>query len=245
MITVPNSSYTLTTKAIQSFYNSCTLLNVYEVKSGASDVYENNNTYVKFLDLTNCQNANNSNAVESVFNSVPGSHTNKNAIPGAKYYTTNSVASKIIFNFNGGSDGSEWAVAKTGQAMPYAVAPRKEGYTFGGYYDNAGCTGDAYYNANMASAKNWDKRTNNTQLYAKWIPITYTVLYHINDGDTELVKTATLAYNATLPTNIFSLEHYTFDGWSLTSNGSALTGNPTAGELNPTATIIHLYATWV
>lgn len=50
------------------------------------------------------------------------------------------------------------------------TAPKRAGYTFDGYYDQKDGQGDKYYNADMTSAKVWDKNVTSATLYAKWIP---------------------------------------------------------------------------
>jgi len=59
--------------------------------------------------------------------------------------------------------------------MPVATAPTRTGYAFQGYYDQTGGNGTRYYQANMTSARNWDKTANAT-LYAYWTVVcTYSI----------------------------------------------------------------------
>ena len=87
------------------------------------------------------------------------------------------------------------------------VAPTRDGYTFGGYYDNKDGNGTQYYNADMTSKNPWDKDISEITLYAKWfvIPVTDISLnvatVSLWVGDTkELSATATptTAYNTTV-----------------------------------------------
>lgn len=41
--------------------------------------------------------------------------------------------------------------------MPYATAPTKDGYTFGGYFTSRNGQGTKYYSASMSSSRTWDK----------------------------------------------------------------------------------------
>lgn len=96
--------------------------------------------------------------------SKSSSNTSK---PGTSYSTT-TTSYTITFNKDGGSGGSSSVSAKKGQSMPYATAPTKKGYTFGGYYTSRNGQGTKYYSDSMSSSRSWDKTTNVT-LYAYWI----------------------------------------------------------------------------
>lgn len=96
--------------------------------------------------------------------SKSSSNTSK---PGTSYSTT-TTSYTITFNKDGGSGGSSSVSAKKGQSMPYATAPTKKGYTFGGYYTSRNGQGTKYYSESMSSSRSWDK-TKNVTLYAYWI----------------------------------------------------------------------------
>ena len=96
--------------------------------------------------------------------SKSSSNTSK---PGTSYSTT-TTSYTITFNKDGGSGGSSSVSAKKGQSMPYATAPTKKGYTFGGYYTSRNGQGTKYYSDSMSSSRSWDK-TKNVTLYAYWI----------------------------------------------------------------------------
>jgi hypothetical protein len=71
----------------------------------------------------------------------------------------------------GGINGTESVEVLQGQPMPTQglIAPTRNGYTFGGYYDTV--SGDnQYYTAALASAKNWDKASGGL-LFARWTPV--------------------------------------------------------------------------
>ena len=80
----------------------------------------------------------------------------------AKTYT-------VTLNKNNGAGGTDTVTATFGSSMPSgATAPTRTGYTFQGYYDTSSASGGTqYYNANMTSARTWDKATDIT-LYARW-----------------------------------------------------------------------------
>jgi len=110
---------------------------------------------------------------------------------------------------------------KVGSPMPSATAPTRAGHTFEGFFDS----GDVkYYNANMSSAKNWDKYQNDT-LYAKWaaLPgVTVTFDYDgATSGNAEQSRTVIIGqpYGA-LPAP--EKTGYTFGGWFVNGAGAEI-----------------------
>ncbi len=77
----------------------------------------------------------------------------------------------ISFNANGGTGGQTSAVTvKYNELMPSIskTIPKRSGYTFMGWYDNADYTkGKVYYNEVCEATKYYDKNSNTT-LYAGW-----------------------------------------------------------------------------
>jgi len=107
---------------------------------------------------------------------------------GAVYYTSLST---ISLEKDGGTGGDNYILAVTGNAMPFATAPTRTGYTFGGYYTERNGSGTKYYNADMSSAKNWDINGDIT-LYANWIANQYTVTFdkqYGSGGDDDTLAT--------------------------------------------------------
>jgi hypothetical protein len=80
-------------------------------------------------------------------------------------WTANEYA--ITFDSEGGTAKSN-VTATFDAAMPSAGAvPTKGSDVFGGYFDGENGTGTKYYNADMTSARIFDK-ADATTLYAKW-----------------------------------------------------------------------------
>ena len=110
---------------------------------------------------------------------------------------------KVTFNSQGGS-------AVTGKTADYnsvitaPVAPTKTGYTFGGWYKEAGCI-DAW---NFST----DKVTTDTTLYAKWTINKYTVTFNSQGGSAVTSKTAVYNSLITAPTSPIKTG-YKFGGW--------------------------------
>jgi len=76
----------------------------------------------------------------------------------------------VTLNKQSGTGGTNSVTATFDSPMPAATAPTREGFFFTGYFD-ASSGGTRYYNANMTSARNWDK-PNNATLFARWIQAT-------------------------------------------------------------------------
>ena len=126
----------------------------------------------------------------------------------------------VSFDSNGGSTQQEGVSATYDAQMPeITIAPIREGYIFLGYFD-ASSGGTKYYNADLTSAKIWDK-TSNTTLYAQWQAITYTVTFNVNGG-TGSMESQTFTYDVanTLSANAFERTGYTFAGWTINSDGT-------------------------
>lgn len=126
----------------------------------------------------------------------------------------------VTLNPQGGSGGTTSVTATEGSAMPSGqTAPGKTGYTFGGYYANAGGDGKKYYNANMTSANNWDVAASTATIHAKWTPITYTIHFNGNGNTSGSMSDQTgVTYDAatTITANAFGKTGYNFAGWATT-----------------------------
>lgn len=95
-------------------------------------------------------------------------------------------------------------IAELGEAEPVT------GYTFEGWYKD-----QAFY----ARYGNEEKLEKDTTIYAKYLPNKYKVVFHSNNGLDE-TDVYTYEFNSTfkLATNTFTLDHYTFVGWSKDEN---------------------------
>ena len=119
-----------------------------------------------------------------------------------------------------------------GATLP-ATATAPNGYTFAGWYPNAGCTGDAVTTVGTEA-------TENLTFYAKWTPIVYTVTY--NDGDTPITDQGLTPTSYTIESATLTLpasatkEGKGFYGWYDNSGctGSAVTTIPSGSTGNKT-----------
>ena len=55
----------------------------------------------------------------------------------------------LTFDKTGGSGGTNYVDIIFGNKLPAAIAPRKAGYKFDGYYKNSDCSGAMYYDSDM------------------------------------------------------------------------------------------------
>ncbi len=86
--------------------------------------------------------------------------------------------------------------------MPAASMPTKRGYAFGGYYLESDGTKTFYYNADMSSARDWD-RDENCTLLPEWILIEYTITYHNLKGGQNPAENPT-TYTVESPDIVFA-----------------------------------------
>ena len=74
----------------------------------------------------------------------------------------------VRFDKQGGTGGSDSVLVEYQANMPSASPPRKNGYSFRGYYSMLDGTGTRYYDERMNSLRRWDN-TEDGVLYACWV----------------------------------------------------------------------------
>ena len=127
-----------------------------------------------------------------------------------------------------------------GSTVQLPEATNKVGYTFTGWYTESG--------------QQWQEETivdQNTKLYAKYEPITYSIEFDGNGADNGNAMDSSkldVKYNeqATLPENLFTKKYHTFKGWSTTPNGEvAFIDQANVYELAfNQGDVVRLYAVW-
>ena len=127
-----------------------------------------------------------------------------------------------------------------GSTVQLPEATNKVGYTFAGWYTESG--------------QQWQEETivdQNTKLYAKYEPITYSIEFDGNGADNGNAMDSSkldVKYNeqATLPENLFTKKYHTFKGWSTTPNGEvAFIDQANVYELAfNQGDVVRLYAVW-
>ncbi len=130
-------------------------------------------------------------------------------------------ATFFLINYQSDSDSYTTQVVIQGSKTTAPVAPRKSGYTFGGWYKDSICTDGNAWNFST------DPVTAVTTLYAKWTEsasATYAVNYYANGADVGKVPSDRNQYALNAPVRVkgniggLAKTGYTFGGWS---NGSA------------------------
>lgn len=136
----------------------------------------------------------------------------------------------IIFHTNGGSDVDS---IEFDSASDIAIpdAPYREGYTFGGWYtDNQDF--EEVFAFEILLEQDWE-------LYAKWIPNTYTVTFDASGG-VFTTTTLEIEYSSNYNLAIPEKTGYIFDGWYDSSNiNCSLTGKWKVAD------DITLHAKWI
>lgn len=121
--------------------------------------------------------------------------------------------------------------------------PTKTGYTFGGWYRST-----EYKDADKVEAG--DKFESNATIFAKWIPITYTVVFHDNYRTPEQTSTQTFTYGENerlaYDTTKMSREYYQLDGWAEIRDGAKVYGTQDFAQnlCSQQGAEKHLYAVW-
>ena len=152
-------------------------------------------------------------------------------------FTTLGAPYTITYHLNGASWVNEGAASYrhgTGYTLPVAGDMSNTGYTFDGWYDNVGLTGDAV--TSIGSAE-----TGNKEFWAKWTENTYTVTYDKNGGSGSTMDN-TVGHYVTLSANTYTNSGYVFAGWNTAANGSG--ASYSEGEEIELKANLDLYAIW-
>ncbi|WP_259420345.1 InlB B-repeat-containing protein [Lysinibacillus sp. A4] len=123
------------------------------------------------------------------------------------YAKWSPVTHTVSFNVDGGSTVASQTIAH-GEKATEPPPPTKAGHTFGGWYTSTTYT--TPYDFNSAITKH-------TTIYAKWIPITYTVSFDVNGGSAVSNQTVEHGKKASQPAQKPTKAGYIFGGW-YTSN---------------------------
>ena len=96
--------------------------------------------------------------------------------------------------------------------------PKKTGYTFGGWYRTEECEDDE-------KVENNSKFESNATIYAKWTPITYTVVFHDNYRNQEQTDTQSFKYGENKQLSydtaqVIKRDYYELKGWAESRDGA-------------------------
>ena len=161
--------------------------------------------------------------------------------------------------FGNGTIGTKWTAAASyytytstyanTKVAPYYISDEefaiyKAGHTFDGWY-TAQTGGTQVFNASgqlnasvsgySNASRVWQKYDDNVTLYARWIPIGYTVTYNTTEnGGTGTIASQTVAFGNSipLPTTGASKSGWTFVGWNTDKNATTALSSLTMGADN-------------
>ena len=123
------------------------------------------------------------------------------------------VISNITYNFGSQDATLVGNIATTISYEDVVSLPNatRDGYDFGGWYQNALLTGEPI--SELSNVKN------NVTIFAKWVPKTFVVTYH--NTDNVIVKTDTCTYNdCEVSDALVSPAGYAFKYWADLDNGT-------------------------
>ncbi|WP_249661511.1 InlB B-repeat-containing protein, partial [Lysinibacillus fusiformis] len=120
------------------------------------------------------------------------------------FNTSPQVKHTVSFETDGGSAVPSQSVINGGMATMPEIEPTKAGYTFGGWYTDAGRTQAYDFNSVITEA---------TTIYAKWNAQTYTVSFEVDGGSAVSNQFVTLGGKAKMPEIEPTKAGYTFGGW--------------------------------
>jgi uncharacterized repeat protein (TIGR02543 family) len=148
----------------------------------------------------------------------------------------------ITYNLSGGTNNGANPANYTIESTAITLAvPTRTGYTFGGWYDNEGFSGNAITGIPAGS-------TENKTFYAKWTAISYTVQYNANGGTgTTASSVHTYDVPQNLSANSFTKTGYAFIRWTIGADGTGAAYSDEASVNNLSAVdgaLISLYAQW-
>ena len=152
----------------------------------------------------------------------------------------------ITYHLNGASwagayDAPATYTVGTGATLPVAGNMTNTGYSFNGWKNNSGLTGD---NITAIGTSEYG----NKEFWAKWTENTYTITYNANGdgagnvGDATGSTSSTNGHYVTVADNGFALEGHVFAGWNTAANGSGESYSE-GEEIELTANMT-LYAIW-
>ena len=121
-------------------------------------------------------------------------------------------------------------------------SPKKEGYTFKGWYT------DSAYSKKITNIKKGSSE--DIGIYAKWQVNKYNIKFNANKGKGKLATLKNCEYDKeyTLPDNTFTRNGYTFKGWNTKKNGtgeSLKNAQEVKNIIYKNKKTVTLYAQWV
>lgn len=149
----------------------------------------------------------------------------------------------VSYVLNGGTnDSRNPAGYNIGTETLHLKDPQRTGYTFGGWYKDAG------FNSRAASIPRGS--TGNLTFYAKWTANQYSIVFQGNgstEGSVSPMEACKYGTSYTLRSNAFKKKGYALKGWNTKADGSGRTYSDRAQVKNLTSAngaTVTLYAQW-
>ena len=131
------------------------------------------------------------------------------------WITKKASSYTVTFNTNGhGNEVAAQNVTSGGNATE-PTAPTAAGFTFGGWYTNADCTGNKYDFANTTV-------TGNITLYAKWTENKYTVTISAGEGGSASPQSVSVGITTGATITATPKTGYDFGNWTASTNQIAI-----------------------
>ena len=141
----------------------------------------------------------------------------------------------ITYNLNGGTQqGGTWNSYTYGTAFSLPTAPTQTGYTFAGWYRNAGLTSGP-----VTAITTTD--SGHKEFWAKWIPVTYSITYNLDGGTLPAGSWGSYAFGTGLTLPIPTKTGFTFADWY---DNSAFSGTAVTAITTTDAGAKTFYALW-
>jgi len=125
------------------------------------------------------------------------------------YAKWNVLSYTVTFNSNSGTTVSSQTINYNSYATQ-PTSPTRTGYSFIGWYTDSGCTNIFNFTTTYI--------INNITLYAKWVMVSYTVIFDSKGGSTITSQNIPSGSYATQPTTKPTKTGYTFIDWCYDSN---------------------------
>jgi uncharacterized repeat protein (TIGR02543 family) len=139
----------------------------------------------------------------------------------------------ITYNLDGGTNNVSNPSSYTYGVGLTLSDPAKVGYTFGGWFSDAGLT-------KKVTSIGTDQ-TGDMTLYAKWEANNYNIIYNLDGGTNNVSNPSSYTYGVGLTLSDPTKVDYTFGGWF---SDAGLTTKVTSISVNETGTVM-LYANWL
>ena len=152
----------------------------------------------------------------------------------------------VKFNANGGSGSmaNQGFTYGTAQSLT-ANAFTRTGYTFAGWATSA--SGAKTYHDGQTVVNLASTAGATVNLYAKWIPNSYTVRFNANGGSGTMANQSfTYGTANALTANAFTLDKRFFSGWATSASGAVVykDGQSVSNLTSTSGGMVNLYAKW-